>query len=161
MNKSVMTALLAGMLFTGGTAVAADTTPVPPCRNVSSGSRYFDGNRPMAQRGAQRFFLKEALGLNSRQEARLSELQRLHFEKASAERQALFGLQRELRVESMKQRPDGQRISDLSEQIGRKHAALARMRSLHLQEIASVLDRRQVETFLKMQEQRWERRSRG
>jgi hypothetical protein len=61
----------------------------------------------------------------------------------------------------MKQRPDGQRISDLSEQIGRKHAALARMRSLHLQEIASVLDRRQVETFLKMQEQRWERRSRG
>jgi Spy/CpxP family protein refolding chaperone len=165
MNKTLIAALIAGLMSAGSSALADNVDQNPTAGRTStvsnvSGPGAGVNGRFQKMRGAGRQSLKEALGLSDRQEARIIELRRNHFEKALSDRRELFRLQSELRTESMNKRPDEKRVAALSEQIGRQHVKLAMLESRHLKDLASVLDRKQVDTFLKMREVRWDKKGR-
>ena len=82
---------------------------------------------------------KERLGLNDSQIAKLKELREKQFSLVVAERKELVSLNRELHEESFKASPDKNKIDELSDKIGTKHAALARLKSSLLSEFASIL----------------------
>ena len=63
---------------------------------------------------------QERVGLNESQSAKVS-------------------LNRELQNESFKGSPDKNKIDELSDKIGKKHAELARLKSNHLSELSSIL----------------------
>ncbi len=83
--------------------------------------------------------LKEILGLNDSQSAKVKELHEKHFSLVVVERTELVALNRELQAESFKVSPDRKKIEGLSEKIGKQHASLARLKSNYLTELASIL----------------------
>jgi Spy/CpxP family protein refolding chaperone len=89
--------------------------------------------------------IKETLGISDAQQKKLDELRQKQFATASKERSQLFSLRQEIRNESLKKNPDGRKIAMLSEKIGTVHTGLARIRSSHLQEMASILTPDQIE----------------
>lgn len=98
--------------------------------------------------------MKSALGLSDIQEKKLQALREKQFTAAAKERQNLFSLKEELRNESMKKHPDNRKLNMLTEKIGTTHAGLARMRSNHFQEIASILTPDQVEKMKTFMQER-------
>ena len=89
--------------------------------------------------------MHERLGLNDKQSAQVQELRKKHFNVMMTEREKLVALNRELRDESIKTHPDNKKIDGLSEKIGKLHETLARMKSTHLAELASILSPAQLE----------------
>ena len=83
--------------------------------------------------------MKEVLGLNDTQSTKVKELREKHFSFVVAERKELVALNRELKSESFKVSPDRKKIELLSEKIGKQHASLARLKSNHLTELATIL----------------------
>ncbi|MEI6757500.1 MAG: periplasmic heavy metal sensor [Chlorobium sp.] len=83
--------------------------------------------------------MQQQLGLNDKQSQQVVALQQKHFNSMAAERNGLQSLNIELQKESLKATPDRKKIEGLSEKIGKEHAKLARMRSSHIEEVASVL----------------------
>jgi Spy/CpxP family protein refolding chaperone len=83
--------------------------------------------------------LQEKLGLNDSQRTKLKEIREKQFSFVVAERKELLSLNRELHAESFKESPDKNKIDELSDKIGKKHASLARLKSRHLSELASLL----------------------
>ena len=92
-------------------------------------------------RGAEcrRHGLQERLGLNESQSAQVKELREKQFTLVIAERKELQALNQALQAESFKVNPDQNKIEELSGQIGKKHASLARLKSHHMSELASIL----------------------
>ncbi len=82
---------------------------------------------------------QERLGLNNSQTANIKELREKQFRLVVTERKELVALNRELRTESFKANPDKNKIDELSDRIGKKHASFARLKSSHLSELASIL----------------------
>ncbi|NTU90434.1 MAG: periplasmic heavy metal sensor [Chlorobiaceae bacterium] len=107
-----------------------------------------DGMRPGC------FPMQQALGLSDKQASRLDEMRQSHFREVQPLRQDLFRLRGELAAESVQKRPDEKRIDDLAGQIGQQHVKLAMLESRHLKQLSLVLDRKQVNTLLKMKEGR-------
>ena len=83
--------------------------------------------------------LQEKLGLNDSQVVKLKEIREKQFSLVVADRKELVSLNRELQGESLKVSPDKNKIDELSDKIGKKHALLARLKSKHLSELASIL----------------------
>ena len=83
--------------------------------------------------------MKEVLGLNDTQSTKVKELREKQFSLVVAERKELVALNRELKSESFKVSPDRKKIEALAERIGKQHASLARLKSNHLSELASIL----------------------
>jgi hypothetical protein len=94
--------------------------------------------------------LQERLGLNEKQSVQVQELQKKHFNAMIAEKENLVTLNRELREESIKAHPDKKKIYGISENIGRLHATLARLKSTHLAELATILSPAQIEKMQPM-----------
>ena len=111
--------------------------------------------------GGRCFSMKQALNLTDKQDARLRALRQAHFQEAAPMHQELFRLQDELARESVERKPDERKISELAASIGRQQEKLATLRSRHLREVASVLDRKQLETMLRMMESRGMRGMQG
>ncbi len=94
-------------------------------------------------------WMQGMLGLNDKQVTQVEKLRQKHFAQASAEHQKIMTLNRELFSESLKAKPDQAKIQGISESIGREHAALARMKSGHMEEFSSLLtadQRKKLET---------------
>jgi Spy/CpxP family protein refolding chaperone len=98
--------------------------------------------------------MQQQLGLDERQSAEIEKLRQKHFTRMGAGRQELATLNGDLRIESLKSHPDKRKIERLSEQIGKKHALLARMKSSHIIEVASVLTPSQRSKMQKVMETR-------
>lgn len=94
--------------------------------------------------------MQERLGLNEKQSAQVQELQKKHVNVMIAEKEKLVVLNREIREESIKTHPDNKKIDVLSEKIGRVHATLARLKSNHLAELATILSPAQIEKMQPM-----------
>lgn len=169
-----MAILAAGLLCAGGGATLlhaeqsgnAEPAPVPAAgvdgpRQEPQPPSWGD-NAPMPGfRG--RMVMKEMLQLSAQQEAKVNDMRRRHAQENMEERRDLFRLKRELATESMQKRPDDKKISALAEKIGQKHVRLATNESRHLRELASVLDRKQIETLLRLKggPDEWRGRGRG
>ena len=82
---------------------------------------------------------QERLGLSESQRAKVKELREKQFSLVVAERKELQALNQALQAESFKGNPDSNKIEELSSQIGKKHASLARLKSHHLSELALIL----------------------
>ncbi|NTV01591.1 MAG: periplasmic heavy metal sensor [Chlorobiaceae bacterium] len=158
MNRRIASVLLTGILCAGSvTALAGEPAPVPPPPPAPQAGAPGFMPCPGPARGGmgrQCFSMKQALGLTDKQDARLRELRQTHFQEAVAMRQELFRLQGDLAKASVERKPDEQNISELSGMIGRQHEKLALLQSRHLRAVASILDRKQVETLLRMKESR-------
>ncbi len=102
--------------------------------------------------------MQERLGLNDKQSAQVQELHKKHFNTMIAEKEKLAALNGELREESVKNHPDKKKIDAVSEKIGRLHTNLARLKSTHLTELATILSPAQIE---KMQPMMGHRQMRG
>ena len=83
--------------------------------------------------------MEERLGLNDKQSEQVEELRANQYKKVSAERRKLAALERELQAESVKAKQDKKKIDQLSEKIGKQHAALARLQSNHMAEVSAIL----------------------
>ncbi len=119
---------------------------------------YFMRSPKRAGRSGMMKRLQERLGLNDSQSAKIKELREKQFSIVVAERKELVSLNRELHNESFKESPDKNKVDELSEKIGKKHAALARLKSSHLSELATILTPAQRD---KMQTIRDARKLRG
>ncbi len=118
--KKTMMLIVATALLGFGTA-AADIMPMgrmPNCRMAG---------------------MQQQVALSDSQHVQIEKIQRKQWTLASAEHTALIKLNGELRIESLKARPDKQKIEQLAEEIGRHHATLARLKSSHLAETFSIL----------------------
>jgi len=105
--------------------------------------------------------MKDALGLSDAQQTRLQELRDKQFAAAAKERRKLVSLREEMLNESIKKHPDNRKIDMLAKKIGTTHAGLARMRSGHLQDMASILTADQMEkmkTFMQNKPEKKHRR---
>jgi Spy/CpxP family protein refolding chaperone len=83
--------------------------------------------------------LRQHLGLGNREAAEIEKLRDKHFTLMRQEHQELATLQDDLRLESLKNNPDKNKIEDLAVKIGNKHTAIARLQSTHIKEVSSVL----------------------
>lgn len=163
----VMTALIAGLLGSAGTAFAANNTQPAPCaqpgvsRPVDGPAAYGPGygrgpdarfaRQDMRQNMRQK--IKQALELSDSQEAKMIDLRRDFYQESQPVRQSLRSLNRDLALESVKQSPDKRRISNLTQRIGREHVRLAQLESRNLRKLATVLDARQIDKLLQMKAQ--------
>ncbi len=176
----IMLAMSASLLGFGGTAFAAtdysrstDAELEALCgkmRNASMEERMAYRNecqkrfaergpdsRMPSMRGAQGRWqncrangMQEQLGLNEKQNAQVQELHKKHFNVMMAEKEKLAALNSELREESIKKNPDEKKINGISEKIGRLHEKLARIKSNHLTELATILSPAQIEKMQSM-----------
>jgi len=105
----------------------------------------FAGKAGKSSRQCRPATLRETLGLSDSQENKLQKLREKQFAAMSAERRQLMNLQQQMLEESLKKNPDNRAITLLSEKIGSAHAELARKRSTHLREMASMLTPGQME----------------
>ncbi|NTU67289.1 MAG: periplasmic heavy metal sensor [Chlorobiaceae bacterium] len=158
MNRQIASALLTGLLCAGSVTVrAAEPAPVlppPPAPQVGAPG-FMPGYGPArGGMGRQCFSMKQALGLTDKQDARLRDLRQEHFQEVASLRQEHFRLQDDLARESVSRKPDERKISEISGMIGKQHEKMALLQSRHLREVASVLDRKQVEALLRMKESR-------
>jgi Spy/CpxP family protein refolding chaperone len=179
MKKTVTMIMTAVLLAAGGTASAADYSRYSSeelvgmrgnMRNASREERadyrnecmkrgvaLSAGERPGFAGNTKQCrprLIKEALGLSDSQQKKLQELREKQFASVKTERRDLFVLQNEIRNESLKKNPDNRKIAMLSEKIGRTHATLARIRSDHFQEMATVLNPGQIEKMKTFMENR-------
>ncbi|NTW68322.1 MAG: periplasmic heavy metal sensor [Chlorobiaceae bacterium] len=183
MKKSMMMLLAAGLLgFSTASAetdtkrpAEADTAFVrgamcnPPVNGQNGGASQWQQNRNCPGPGAQQQQMRKAgrrgmncgprglqqqLGLNDRQSEQIEKLQQKHFERMAADRQELATLNRDLQSESLKSRPDRNKINQLSERIGTMHAARAKEKSTHMMEVAAVLNSSQRNEMQKMMDNR-------
>ncbi len=152
MKKMIVSALMTGVLCAGSVvgwaADAPNVPPPPPPADAAPGPGPGQG-RPF---GPQRDFLKQVLRLSDSQDAKLRELRRASFNEAAPLHRELFRLRQELATESVRKKVDDKRIAELSRQIGQEHEKLALLQSRHLKALAGVLDKKQLETFLKLKE---------
>lgn len=157
MNRFFTLALLAGTLGAGSlTAVAAEPKPaeLPPCPPPAAAEfRQGPGPGSFGMRHG-RMPMQQMLKLSERQEDRLRDMRQTHFRESAPLRQELMRLRGELASESVRKHPDDRKLAELSEQIGRQHAKLAMLESRHLRQMSTVLDRRQIDTLLRMSAQR-------
>jgi Spy/CpxP family protein refolding chaperone len=105
--------------------------------------------------------MKQTLNLSDKQDARLRELRQAHFQQVGPLRQELFRLKGELADLSVSKKPDEKKVSEVAGLIGRQHEKLALLESRHLQELSTVLNRKQIDMLLKMKESRGFRRGGG
>jgi Spy/CpxP family protein refolding chaperone len=94
--------------------------------------------------------MEERLGLSEKQSEKMDELQSIHFRKISSERRVLAAMERDLQTESLKTKPDNKKIDQLSEKIGKQHAALVRLRSTQMAEVAAILTPAQLDSMRSM-----------
>jgi len=97
--------------------------------------------------------MDERLGLDEKQSEKMDELQSVHFRKVSAERRKLSAMERELQTESLKAKPEKKKIDLLSEKIGKQHAALVRLRSAQMSEVAAILTPSQLDSMRAMMDE--------
>ena len=133
MKKTVMVLAASAVLLGFNGASAA-----PGCQMGGFGGR---------GAGCGMTMMEERLGLNEKQSEKMDELQSVHFRKVSAERRKLAALERELQTESLKAKPDSKKIDLLSEKIGKQHAALVRLRSTQMAEVAAILTPAQLDSM--------------
>ncbi|RXK85115.1 hypothetical protein EST62_07445 [Chlorobaculum sp. 24CR] len=173
MKKNLLvTALIAGLLGSAGTAFAANNTQSAPCAQPGA-ARPVDGSaaydRPGYGRGPDARFarqdmrqdmrqnmrqkIRQSLDLSDSQEAKMIELRRDFYQESRPVRQSLRSLKREVALESVKQSPDKRRIARLTQSIGREHVRLAQLESRHLRKLATVLNARQIDKLLQMKAQ--------
>jgi Spy/CpxP family protein refolding chaperone len=136
--KKTMMMLTTAVLLGFGTASAA-----PWCSSMSGG---FGGRG----HGYGVIMMEERLGLSDQQSEKVEELQSNQFRKVSAERRALAALERDLQSESLKAKVDNKKIDQLSEKIGKRYAALVRLRSAHIAEVAAILTPTQRDSMRSM-----------
>ncbi|MEI7694844.1 MAG: periplasmic heavy metal sensor [Chlorobium sp.] len=149
MMKKTMMVITASLLLGFGSATAT------ACPNSGGG---FGGR---GGRGCTAGMMEERLGLNDKQSEQVEELQANHFKKVSSERRKLATLEKELQAESLKAKQDKKKIDQLSEKIGKQHAALARLRSTHMAEVAAILTPEQRDSMRTMMDFRPGRNSYG
>ncbi|MEI8102368.1 MAG: periplasmic heavy metal sensor [Chlorobium sp.] len=130
MMKKTMMVITASLLFgfAGATAVTA-------CPGAMGGGGQGGGR----VHGCGAGMMEERLGLNDKQSEQVEELRANQYKKVSAERRKLAALERELQAESVKAKQDKKKIDQLSEKIGKQHAALARLQSNHMAEVSAIL----------------------
>jgi len=138
MKKSVM--IVATALMLGFSTASAE----PMCGNSCDMRGVGRGH------GCGSAMMEERLGLNDKQIEKVEELQSNQFRKVSAERRKLVALERELHAESLKNPADNKKIDQLSEQIGKHSAALARLKSSHMTEVAALLTPAQLDSMRTM-----------
>jgi len=73
-------------------------------------------------------------------------------------RQELFGMRSELAAESVRKNPDEKRITEIAARMGQQHEKLAILESRHLRELSSVLNRKQIDSLIRMMDDRGFRR---
>lgn len=183
MKKTLMMVMAAGVLGFGTASAATDynrpsdndpatvqgTMCNPPAGCINNGRNQWQQNgRGMGPNGPMQNMrrpdgrgmncgitgLRQQLGLDERQSAEIEKLRQKHFTQMSAERQQLATLNGDLRIESLKTHPDRKKIDRLADQIGKKHTVLARMKSRHMEEVASILTSSQRDKMQKMMESR-------
>ncbi|NTU53706.1 MAG: periplasmic heavy metal sensor [Chlorobiaceae bacterium] len=152
-KKMIMTVLVAGFISTAGTVfakgTALDVQQVPP--DAAGAMNVPDyGMRPEF-RHPQRD-MKKILALNDAQVTKITGLRRDFFSQSKPVRQTIGNLRHELALESVKPQPDKQKIAGLTRRIGEEHIRLADLESRHLQQLATVLDSKQIERFLQIKE---------
>jgi len=162
MNRFIASTLLTGLLCACSvTTWAADPTPASPLPPAAaSGFRPGPGQGRGAM-GPRCFSMKQTLNLSDKQDARLRELRQAHFQQVGPLRQELFRLKGELADLSVSKKPDEKKVSEVAGLIGRQHEKLALLESRHLQELSTVLNRKQIDMLLKMKESRGFRRGGG
>jgi len=94
--------------------------------------------------------IQKQLGLNDTQSTQIEKLQQKHLTFITTEWQELTTLKSDLRIESLKIHSDREKIDRLSEKIGKQQATLARMKSRHLEEVASILTPAQRDKMQKL-----------
>lgn len=152
-KNMMMSALVAGLLGMAGTAIAADNTQPVPCPPPGV-------TRPVNSRGAGmapdvrsiRQDMKKLLGLSDSQAEKVREMRRTFFSQSKPVMQSIGYLRHDLALESVKKTPDKHKIEDFSRRIGQEHSRLSEMESTHLHNLATILDARQLDQFLKMKE---------
>jgi len=158
----VMTALVAGLLGTAGTAFAVNNDKPASC--VQPGiSGPVDvrgyGGGPDARQARQS--MKQALGLSESQESQMIGMRRDFYQGSRPVRQSLRNLKHDLALESVRKTPDRRKIAKLTQSIGQEHVRLAQLESRHLRDLASVLDARQMDRLLQMKDnfgsRRWKK----
>lgn len=159
-----MTALVAGLLGSTGTAFAASNSQPAPCERPGiSGQvdgRGVDGRgyrrgpdkgfKRQEMRQNMRQKMKQVLNLSDSQEAKMVELRRGFYQESRSLRQSLRNLKRDLAFESVKKSPDKRKIASLTHRIGQEHVRLARLESRHLRQLATVLDAQQIDKLIQM-----------
>jgi Spy/CpxP family protein refolding chaperone len=136
--KKTLVVLAASALLLGFNSVSA----APLCPSMGG----FGGRG----QGCGVTLMEERLGLNEKQCEKMDELQSNHFRKVSSERRKLAAMERELQTESLRAKPDNKKIDPLSEQIGKQHTALARLRSTQMAEVAAILTPAQLDSMRTM-----------
>ena len=179
MKKNLFMIIAAGMLVFG--TASAETNTRPASETLQSGVRNapLEQSAPNREQFQKRFkecrpdermhtmrhtveghqhrrleMMQERLGLNRQQSEEIQKLMQKEISVSSREHQELMELNHKLQAESLKSRPDKKVINALSEKIGKQHTTLARLRSTHLAEVASVLTPEQRNTMLSMMSSR-------
>lgn len=162
MKKSVITtALIAGFLSVAGTSFATGKSVQPSCPPPGvtaavdappSGS----GMRP--DPGLRLLSFRQKLGLSERQESKMVGISQNFFRQSRTVIRDIRELKHELAVESVRKSPDKRKIEALSRKIGLAYVRMSEIESRNLHDIATVLDAKQLDTFMKMKEAHQARR---
>ena len=179
MKKNLFMLIASGMLVFGTASAATNARPASDAEQSGVSSAPMEKQRPNYQDCQNRRaecrpdgqmrsmmprierhqhhrleMMQEKLGLSKQQSTEIQQLMQKQFRLASKGHQELMGLNHKLQAESLKARPDKKVINTLSEEIGKEHAALARLKSNHLAEVASRLTPEQRSTMLSLMSSR-------
>ncbi|NTW56349.1 MAG: periplasmic heavy metal sensor [Chlorobiaceae bacterium] len=161
MKKTAITTLMimTGLTASGINASAAVPT-VPGSTNNGAPSAEARPSMPCEprmwhNRGQMGIRMNERLNLNQEQRNSFRELRRKFFDQSITERRDLMELRKELAEESFRRSPDQNKISTLADRIGREHTKLAKTQSRFFSELSSILTPEQLQTFMKMRENRF------
>lgn len=161
MKRMIASTLMTGLLCVGSvTTWAAEPAQVSAPAPVSA-TGFMPGPGPgMAggRAGSRCFSMKQSLGLSDKQDNRLRELSQAHFQEVAPLRQELFRMRSELDAESVRKNPDEKRISEIAGRMGQQQEKLAILESRHLRELSKVLNRKQIDTLLRMKDEHGFRR---
>lgn len=152
-KNMMMMALVAGLLGTSATAIAADNAqplPCPPPGVTGPSNACGYGMMPNARRA--RPDMKRALGLSDSQDAKVREMSQNFFNQSKPVFTSIKDLKRALAVESVRRTPDQKKIEGLTRSIGQEHSRLSEIESRHIHDLSTVLDERQIDRFLQMKD---------
>jgi len=163
MRKFITSTLMTGLLCAGAVTTwaaepAQNSAPAPVSATSGFMPRSGPGMAGGRVGGPRCFTMKQALGLSDKQDARLRELRQAHFQEVAPLRQELFGMRSELAAESVRKNPDEKRITEIAARMGQQHEKLAILESRHLRELSSVLNRKQIDSLIRMMDDRGFRR---
>lgn len=165
MKKSIFTtALLAGIIAFTETSFAAGNSGQPSCPPPGV-TAVVDapppGNGMKPDSGFRRLSFRQKLGLTERQESKMIGISNNFFRQSREVIQDIRELKHVLAVESIRKSPDKRKIEALSRKIGLAYVRMSEIESRNLHDIATVLDAKQLDIFMKMkdahQARRWNR----